>query len=88
MLLFPQRSGDIVIDPMSCEAVVRIRTQRQVRSIFDDFFDSFQEVRKPLSSGKVTIDVSPLPLPNPTRFNGAVGGLNINSSITTSTVSL
>ena len=88
VLLFPQRSGDIVIDPMSCEAVVRIRTQRQVRSIFDDFFDSFQEVRKPLSSGKVTIDVSPLPLPKPTEFSGAVGEFNINSSINTSTVNV
>ena len=43
VLLFPQHPGELVIEPMTCDAVIRVRIQKQVRSIFDDFFDSYQE---------------------------------------------
>ena len=88
VLLFPQRAGDIVIDPMTCDAIVRIKSQRQIRSIFDDFFDSYQEVKKPLSSGKVNIQVSPLPSPKPSDYSGAVGEFTISSDINTNTVNV
>ena len=41
VLLYPQRSGEILIDKANFEAVVRIQNKTQVRSIFDDFFDCF-----------------------------------------------
>ena len=44
--LYPQRSGKITIDSGTFDAVVRIPTQQKVRSIFDDFFDSYQDVNK------------------------------------------
>jgi len=40
VLLYPQRTGDITIDKASFEAVIRVQNKTQVRSIFDDFFDS------------------------------------------------
>ena len=41
-LLFPQRSGDIAIEPAQFEAVLRVQNRAQVRSIFDDFFNSYK----------------------------------------------
>lgn len=80
-LLFPQRSGDIVIDPAQFEAVLRVQNRAQVRSIFDDFFNSYTTVAKPLTAPSVTIHVSELPTGKPAGFNGGVGQFAINSRI-------
>ena len=80
-LLFPQRSGDIVIDPAQFEALLRVQNRAQVRSIFDDFFNSYTTVTKALHSPGVTINVSALPAGKPAGFSGGVGHFNISSSI-------
>lgn len=80
-LLFPQRSGDIVIDPAQFEALLRVQNRAQVRSIFDDFFNSYTTVTKALNSPGVTINVSALPAGKPAGFSGGVGHFNISSSI-------
>ncbi|MGM9759997.1 MAG: BatD family protein, partial [Parabacteroides sp.] len=79
--LYPQRSGKITIDSGTFDAVIRIQTQQKVRSIFDDFFDSYQEVNKELKSPAVSIDVKPLPSGKPASFGGAVGTFSMTSSI-------
>lgn len=83
VLLYPQHAGTIRIDPLKCEAIVRVRTQHQTRSIFDDFFDSYQDVNKNLEAPSVAITAMPLPAPKPADFGGAVGRFNIKSSINT-----
>ena len=80
-LLFPQRSGDIVIEPAHFEAVLRVRNRAQVRSIFDDFFDSYTTATKALTAPGVTIEVSPLPTGKPAGFSGGVGQFSISSDI-------
>ena len=80
-LLFPQRSGDLVIEPAQFEAILRVQNRAQVRSIFDDFFGSYTTVNKQLDAPRVTIHVSPLPAGKPTGFSGGVGQFTINSSI-------
>ena len=80
-LLFPQRSGDIHIEPAQFEAVLRVQNRAQVRSIFDDFFGSYTTVAKPLASSGVTIHVSELPTGKPIAFSGGVGQFNISSKI-------
>lgn len=80
-LLFPQRSGDIIIEPAQFEAVLRVRNRAQVRSIFDDFFDSYTTATKPLTSPGVTIHVSNLPTGKPSGFSGGVGRFSISSNI-------
>ena len=80
-LLFPQRSGDIHIEPAQFEAVLRVQNRAQVRSIFDDFFGSYTTVAKPLVSSGVTIHVSELPTGKPIGFSGGVGQFNISSKI-------
>ena len=80
-LLFPQRSGDIHIEPAQFEAVLRVQNRAQVRSIFDDFFGSYTTVAKPLASSGVTIHISELPTGKPIGFSGGVGQFNISSKI-------
>ncbi len=85
-LLYPQRSGKIKIDPARFEAVVRVQNQAKVRSIFDDFFDSYSNVTKMLIAPSVTINVNPLPDNKPSSFTGGVGKFSISSDITSTKV--
>ena len=83
LLLFPQRTGTIKIGGCKLNAVVRIQSRAGGggRSIFDDFFETYQDVRKVLTTEPVTVEVLPLPANKPATFNGAVGNFNITSSI-------
>ena len=80
-LLFPQRSGDITIEPAQFEAVLRVQNRAQVRSIFDDFFGSYAAVNKPITAPGVTIHVLDLPANKPAGFSGGVGQFNLTSKI-------
>lgn len=80
-LLFPQRSGDITIEPAQFEAVLRVQNRAQVRSIFDDFFGSYTAVNKPITAPGVTIHVLDLPANKPAGFSGGVGQFNLTSKI-------
>ena len=80
-VLYPQRSGEIKIGSGRAEATLRVRNQSRGRSIFDDFFDTYQNVSKELISSSATINVKPLPTGKPASFSGAVGNYTINSEI-------
>ncbi len=82
-VLYPQRSGEIKIDGGEVDAVIPVATQRKIRSIFDDFFDAYQEVNKKLTTSPVTINVKPLPSGKPASFSGAVGTFSMSSNIST-----
>ncbi|MCK9413173.1 MAG: BatD family protein [Prolixibacteraceae bacterium] len=83
-LLFPQQTGNIVIGPVKIDCIVQQRVKRS-QSMFDDFFDSFANVKATITSDPVSISVSPLPTP-PAGFSGAVGKFDIRSSITAKSV--
>ena len=86
-LLYPQHSGVIQIDKWNFEAVIRVQNRAQVRSIFDDFFDSYTNVSKLISAPAVKITVNALPSANkPASFNGTVGHFTLNSNITSTQV--
>ena len=82
VLLYPQRSGVIEIDKWNFEAVVKVQNRQAVRSIFDDFFDSYSNVSKYITAPAVKITVNALPTANkPASFNGTVGHFSLNSNI-------
>lgn len=85
-LLFPQKAGDIEIEPASFEAVLRVQNRTQVRSIFDDFFATYSNVTKMLTAQGVTIHVKPLPAGKPAGFSGGVGSFTTTSSISSNTI--
>ena len=80
-ILYPQHSGDITIEPAKFEAVIRVQTQQQVRSIFDNFFASYTNVTKMLTAPGATIHVSALPSGKPAGFSGGVGKFTMTPSI-------
>lgn len=86
VLLYPQHSGEITIDKATFEAVIRVQNKTAVRSIFDDFFDSYTNVNKSLVSPGLKINVKSLPANKPASFNGTVGRFSLNSSITSDQV--
>ena len=77
-LLFPQRTGDITIEPFEIIAVIQQRGGAP-RSVFDDFFGSYQTVRRRLTSKPTTIKVRDLPPNAPASFTGAVGKFNMEA---------
>ncbi|MEG1586083.1 MAG: BatD family protein [Bacteroidales bacterium] len=82
-LLFPQRSGKIEISPVTLDLVVQVASQRRMKSIFDDFFEGYQNVNKTVSSGKQNVEVIPLPFGKPASFLGGVGEFKVATSIST-----
>lgn len=72
-MLLPQQTGEITIDPAEMICLIQIRTSGGGRSIFDDFFDSYQTVKKRLSTKAAKINVSALPAGAPASFGGGVG---------------
>jgi hypothetical protein len=85
-LLFPQRSGKLTIQPATIELMVQVAAQRQMRSIFDDFFDQYQNVNKAVSSASPTVEVEALPFGKPSSFSGAVGDFTMTSSLSTNEI--
>lgn len=86
-ILYPQQSGEIEIESGRFDLIFRIRTASQgMRSLFDDFFDTYQEVRKTIVSPTLKIQVEPYPFGKPVNFNPFSGSLKMTSSISNTQV--
>lgn len=85
-LLYPQHSGVLQLDKWNFEAVVQVKNRTAVRSIFDDFFDSYTNVSKIITAPAVKINVNALPSGKPATYSGTVGRFNMNSSISATQV--
>ena len=80
-LLYPQRAGEVKIEPASFEAVLRVQNRANVRSLFEEFYGSYTNVTKTLNAPGTTIHVSSLPRGQPAGFSSGVGQFSIQSSI-------
>jgi hypothetical protein len=82
VVLYPQTTGEIIIQPFNIDVAYQKQIRRRSRSIFDDFFGpSVQNVPVTLTSKRVKINVKPLPPNKPGSFTGAVGSFKLNASI-------
>lgn len=90
IVLFPQKSGTLTIDPLDINCIAQIKQQRnrsQSYDPFENFFDdimgsSYTNVRKNIKSQPIKIEVEPLPVANkPDNFKGAVGQFTYTSKI-------
>ncbi len=76
VLLYPQVTGKVEIEPFELEAILRVPVRRQ------SFFDpGYREVSKKLSSKKIVLTVNELPKPAPAGFKGAVGDFAFKLSV-------
>ena len=80
-VIIPQHQGQIKIDPAEMVCLVNIRVSSGGTSIFDGFFDDYRTVRKKVSTGPMTVDVSPLPAGAPASFGGGVGSFSISAEL-------
>ena len=86
VIVVPQRSGKLTLDPMTMECVAQIRTERSNSRSMDPFEAFFNDpffnrnivnVRKELTSQSFTLEVKNLPENGkPASFAGAVGNYN------------
>ena len=82
-VVFPQKTGTLIIPEIKYEAVVV--QQNRSADPFDIFFGGgsmVQEVKKTVMAPAVTLQVDPLPKPKPANFSGAVGKFTVKSSLT------
>ncbi len=77
VVLYPQKSGDLEIEPLSLEIFVDVPTNRR------DFFGGriYTQASKTVSAGKRTLNVKVLPeAGKPVNFGGAVGDFEFSVS--------
>lgn len=86
LLLFPQHTGEITIEPFELECIVRQQLSGS-RSFFDDFFGNYRDVRARRVSRPVKIMVKELPAAGkPLGFSGTVGNITMRTSLSADTL--
>ncbi len=91
VVLVPQKSGKLTIEPMSIECLAQIVTQRnnqRSNDPFDVFFNDpffsrgFTNVQKTIAASPITMEVKSLPEDGkPAGFTGAVGNYNFSATL-------
>jgi len=87
--LFPTKSGELELTPMSVSCNVQVKNRRRQRTVFDDpFFNSFfnETVKKMLRTEPTIISVKTYPEGKPADFTGAVGEFKLSASVDTDNV--
>tara|TARA_B100001758_G_C18416180_1_gene619919 strand:+ start:254 stop:2008 length:1755 start_codon:yes stop_codon:yes gene_type:complete len=80
-VLTAQKSGKLIIDPIELNCSIRVQKKRNNRDPFASFFGGGYNIKNEfIKSKSITINVSDLPSP-PSKFNGAVGNINIKSEV-------
>jgi hypothetical protein len=90
--LFPQKTGDLEIEPMTLNCLVQVQTGKKRTTTNDPFFDSFfndpffsnsfRNVEKSLVSNGIKVSVKDLQSQQkPASFTGAVGQFSLGSNI-------
>lgn len=81
-VLIPQQTGTLSIDPAEMVCQLRVRTSSgSPLSIFDDFFDQYQTIRKRISTPTLNVKVKELPAGAPASFGGGVGDFKISAKM-------
>jgi len=85
-VLYPQRTGDLEIDPMEIKVTAQINSGRR-RSVFDQIFGSYESKELVVGSQPLKIKVNPLPkLGRPANFSGAVGRFQMDVDVSKDSV--
>lgn len=83
VILYPQQTGKMNLEPMVFNSVVRLQVGggRRSNSMFDNFFrrNSYRDFEYKVKSKSLLVNVKDLPSPRPIDFSGAVGDLKFES---------
>jgi hypothetical protein len=86
-LLYPQVTGEIVIDPVQISVLVQQKSG-QSDPFFGDFFTSYQTVPRAVASQSLKINVRQLPGTKPLDYSGIVGQISMKSALNKDTVNV
>lgn len=86
-MLLPQQTGELSIEPAEMICAVQVRSSAPSRSIFDDFFDNYQTLKKRIHTPKLKVTVRPLPSGAPTSFTGGVGNYKLDVKLSRDSLS-
>lgn len=87
VILFPQRAGQLTIEPLNMLTHIRVAAPRRSGSLLDEFFGgspfgAYQNVEHNLRSNQVRLNVKPLPTQNrPAAFKGMVGNFEMKADL-------
>ncbi|CAN5540863.1 BatD family protein [soil metagenome] len=87
VVLFPQKSGVLTIDPMEIECIARVQVKQDRRSdpfgMFNDPFFGMgaRDVNYEFKSNSLKINVKALPSNAPASFTGSVGRMDFSATL-------
>lgn len=84
-LLFPQRAGKITIPSGRLEMVFSVPSGKKISSFFGTQ-EVNVDVKKPMITNPITVNVTQLPLGKPAGYKGAVGSFKFTPSISSQEV--
>jgi len=85
-VLFPQKTGNLIIDPLEFKFIVQQRASSGGQSVFDQLFGSVENVEYNVKSKPIKIKVLPLPANAPKNFKNTVGNLNMKVDVSSKEV--
>ncbi len=89
VLLFPQKTGTLKIDPFDFEFMFRVSDVSRVgHGFFAHYLNTYRDVPKTLRAPALTIHVEALPKPQPDNFSNVVGNLRMNATISTTNLAV
>lgn len=81
LILFPQKTGTLNIDPSEISCIIRVQARRS-NNFFDQFFGGgYEDIRHKAKGSAVSITVLPYPQAIPIDFSGVSGVFNLKSSL-------
>jgi hypothetical protein len=86
-LLYPQITGEIIIDPVQISVLIQQKSG-QSDPFFGDFFTTYQTVPRAVASQTVKVKVKPLPGTQPDGFSGVVGKLDLKAVLNKDSVNV
>jgi len=86
-LLYPQKPGEITIDPVQISVLIQQKSG-QSDPFFGDFFQTYTTVPKAIFSKALKIKVNPLPGTKPDDFSGIVGKASITATLNKDSVNV
>jgi hypothetical protein len=86
IVLFPQQSGQLTIDPMEVKCIARVKVKSRSSDpwgLFDDpfFGGGVRDIPYEFRSQSIKVNVKPLPANAPDGFQGAVGQFNFEARL-------
>lgn len=84
-VLFAQRSGELTVDAIEFDLTIQVKDDEPIETFFGPRYRMIDK-KITLKSKPITVNIKPLPKPQPASFSGAVGKFDFSASLDRSEV--